>query len=77
MTFEKELTFLADILEVKKDSILLNTPLNCLENWDSINALSFMAQADEDYGIAVSAKDLEQLATVEELLSLLRPGNKA
>lgn len=72
MTYENELRFLEDILEVEEGSVHLDAPIEKLENWDSINILAFMAQADDRYEVSVTAADLVKVKTVKELLNLLK-----
>ena len=72
MDFKKELDFLGDILEIDIDKFSLETHLDELENWDSVNILSFMALSDEKYGVTVTAEDLEKTIYVKDILTLLK-----
>lgn len=42
-----------------------------LEGWDSLAAVSFMALADETYGIAIAPRDLAACHSVDDLIALL------
>ena len=77
MAFKEELLFLEDILEVDSGSVSLEAPMDGLENWDSINILSFMALSDEKYNVSITADDLEKVKTVKDLLLLLKAGDSA
>ena len=52
-------------------SLKENQVLAGLENWDSMAAVQFIALADERTGITVSADQIANAKTVNELLSLL------
>ncbi|HLJ12842.1 MAG TPA: acyl carrier protein [Planctomycetaceae bacterium] len=60
---------LARLLEV--ESIEPGDSLRGFENWDSLTVLSLCATLDRDYGMSLSAQELNALTTVAELERLI------
>ncbi len=69
---EKFLEDIAEILEVSESDLRLDENFKDHESWDSLAQLSFMALADDDYGIIVSHIQLEQANTFRDLFELLK-----
>lgn len=60
---------MAEILALEEGAKLdEQTDLLGLEHYDSIALLSIMAMADEDFGTALTAADLETVTTVSSLM---------
>jgi len=45
--------------------------LNRLENWDSVAVVVFLAQADEEFSVSLSNKELTACRTVDDLWDLV------
>lgn len=42
-----------------------------LEEWSSLIALSVILMVDEEYGITIEGKDIENVSTIEELFNTI------
>lgn len=62
---------LEEILEVDEGSLALETELEQVPSWDSLAVVSFMAVADEKFGKRLSAKQLEKVGKVSDLVELV------
>ena len=60
---------LKKLLEV--DAIRPGDDLRSFENWDSLTVLSLCANLDANYGISLSAQDLQTVSTVHDLEQLI------
>jgi acyl carrier protein len=65
-----------NLLELDPGTIKGDEQLADLKGWDSLAVLSFMAMADANLGVLVSASALAKCRTVPDLLNLL-PGKIA
>ena len=60
--------FLLEVAEIlEEDSINPSDELNSFESWDSLAVLSVVALADAQFGVNMSAQELNDAKTVEEL----------
>ena len=69
MTASEFLRTLEQALEIDPGRIAGHESLNEIEWWDSMAALTFMAVADQELHVEVSAQ-LQQCKTVTDLLAL-------
>ncbi|HEY3963591.1 MAG TPA: acyl carrier protein [Planctomycetaceae bacterium] len=60
---------LKKLLEV--DSVQPEDNLRSFDNWDSLTVLSLCANLDANYGISLSAQDLQNVDTVQDLERLI------
>lgn len=60
---------LKKLLEV--DAIHPGDDLRSFDNWDSLTVLSLCANLDANYGISLSAQDLQTVNTVHDLEQLI------
>ena len=60
--FYVKLAELLEVNEVKPADVLADFPL-----WDSLTVLALVATLDSDYGVNMTAADLEKLGTAGEL----------
>ena len=70
MSPDSFLSELAEILEVEKSDITLETRLENLEVWDSINVLSYMMLVDEKLGRQVDPEAVKKSETLQDLYNL-------
>lgn len=70
---KKFLEIVADILECELDDISFETELNGEngENWDSLAIVSFMAEADSEFGKTLSPNEVGAVKSVKDLLDLI------
>ena len=62
------------ILEV--DSLILNSKLTELPEWDSLSSLSVLAMLDSDYGINLTNSDLKNFKDVCEFCDFVNEQSK-
>lgn len=43
-----------------------------LDQWDSLAALSIVSMIDDEYGLLISSRDFEKMATVEDVLNFIK-----
>ena len=72
MTTEKKIELLADMLDIDSESISLDTRLEDLEEWDSLNALNLIALVDEEFGKTLSADVVNGLETVADIINVMQ-----
>ena len=70
MTPDEFLANFADILEVSPDSISLDTQLDSLANWDSINVLTYMMMVDEKLSKQVDPEKVASAQAVSDLYTI-------
>ena len=73
MTSAEFYSKLEELTEVSPGSIKGSDLLEELAGWDSLAVLTFVAMADEVFGVSISAKQLEKSRTVADLAKLF-PG---
>ena len=66
---EDFITAITEILE--EESVELSDELDSFEAWDSLTVLSIIALCDSDYGVAVSAEEIDGSGTVQGLKDLI------
>ena len=68
---EEKIKFLLDAIESESlENVEPNTPLDDIEEWDSIGALMLISEVDDALGTTIYPEDLEKISTVEELINL-------
>lgn len=71
MKREEFLALLEELIEAPKGTLKSSETLESLENWNSLAVVSFMAMADEHYGVTLGAKQIADCKTVGDLLNLV------
>jgi acyl carrier protein len=66
---EEFLTEMAEILE--EDSVNPTDELKSFDSWDSLAGLSVVAMADANFGVNLSAQEIQRAVTVEDLYRLI------
>jgi acyl carrier protein len=61
---------LAELLEMAPRSLTGAEQLSDLESWDSLAVMSFIALADEHFGVAVAPRQIAACKTVNDLAAL-------
>lgn len=70
MTKQDLLAKLGELIE-KDEPLTGQEELASLDGWDSMAVISFMAMADDDFGVTISPKDVAASKTVNDLAALL------
>ncbi len=76
MTIENFVEKFAFAIEVEPASLNADTEFKALSNWDSLNALSVIAMADADYGVALSGEDVQSCTTINDLWNIVSARKK-
>ncbi|MGA1792015.1 MAG: acyl carrier protein [bacterium] len=76
ITIEEALAWIADLFEEPKENIKPETLRQDIPTWDSLGILTLMAKLDEDYDIILSEEELQNLRTVDDILSVMRRNGK-
>lgn len=71
MELTKKLSLIEEILDVEEGSLTAETPLDSVEEWDSIARLSLIAMLDDEFGKSISSKELKALRTVADILAYM------
>lgn len=71
MTLTSFCHLLDELFEVDEGTIKGNESLEALHAWDSLAILSFMALADEKFGVTLEPRALVACKTVPDLIALL------
>ena len=59
-----------DCIEISNNTVDLNTNFRELEEWDSLALLNLMAMLEDEYGVQISRKQLDELITLEDIYKL-------
>jgi len=62
---------MSEILEEDPKSISLQTRLDDLENWDSLNVLMVITHVDEHFGVELPIQELSSCQRISDLCDLV------
>ena len=71
MTIEEKITLIAETLDTYQDNIKPDAELKSIEEWDSMGVISTIAMLDRKFGKILSAEQIEELKTVQDILNLM------
>jgi len=71
MEKSKVLLALDELLELNPGTLKGPEKLTTYENWDSLTVISFIAFADEEFGIVVGSDAISKVQTVDDLVGLV------
>jgi len=57
--------------ETEQNQFTPSTDFRSLDEWSSLIGLSIIAMVDEEFGIALNAKDFRQVTTINDLYSII------
>lgn len=63
---EEFLEFIADVLEVNKDTLSLDTEQKDIETWDSLMQLRLVGEIETKYGIMIPMDKISKLTTLRD-----------
>lgn len=58
--------------ELDVNTVTPQTAFKELDEWSSLVALSVIAMADEEYGVALKGEDIRKAETVEDLFNIVK-----
>ena len=65
---EKFIELFKETLEIKEDTLQLDTKFRELEQWDSLAFLSVIAMIDEEYDVIIEGNDFKKLITIGDVI---------
>lgn len=71
MTIEEKITLIAETLDTDQDNIKPDAELKSIEEWDSMGVISTIAMLDRKFGKILSAEQIEELKTVQDIFNLM------
>ena len=71
MTIEEKITLIAETLDTDQDNVKPEIELKFIEEWDSMGMISTIAMLDRKFGKILSAEQIEELKTVQDILNLM------
>ncbi|HWP99578.1 MAG TPA: acyl carrier protein [Vicinamibacterales bacterium] len=72
MTLEEALGWLAELFEEPRGKLQASTRRDEIAAWDSLGQLVLMSGLDERFGIRLQQTELAKLASVGDILDILR-----
>lgn len=71
MDSQKALEWLTDVLAVNGRTLTMKDTRMSVSEWDSLGALLLLSRLEEDYGIILSADEVDKVDSVKEILEML------
>lgn len=71
MDLNKKLALIEEALDTEEGVLTPETPLDDVEEWDSITMLSLIAMLDDEFQKTISGKELKALKTVADILAYM------
>ena len=72
MNTQDAVTWIAEIFEEPPGGVSANTPRDDIPGWDSLGVLTLMAALDERFNILLSEEEMDGMANVSDVLTILR-----
>lgn len=72
ITTTEALKMLSDAFEEPIANLRPDRARDAVPGWDSMGALTLMAELDERFGIELSADDSKQMTRIDDVIQLLR-----
>ncbi|HUP08425.1 MAG TPA: acyl carrier protein [Caldimonas sp.] len=72
MTSQEALTWIGEVFEEAPGRITASTAREDIPGWDSLGTLSLIAALDERFDIQLSEEEIEGLASVGDIFTILR-----
>ena len=63
---------LSDLLDRDENDFTMDSTSFQFENWDSIAIINLAVALEDEYGISLSAVDVESLTSVQAIVSVLK-----
>ncbi|MBK1646332.1 hypothetical protein CKO25_17090 [Thiocapsa imhoffii] len=72
ITTSDALKMLSEILEEPLEKLTPEVLRDEVDGWDSLGALSLMAELDDRFGIILTAEESREMTRIDDVLQLLR-----
>lgn len=69
--FMNNIRKIEDLMDLEEGTLDESKKLNEIEEWDSISRLSFQILLEEEFGIQITGKELRELETVKDLITMM------
>lgn len=73
---ETVILIVANIMDVSEDEITLNSSVENVESWDSLNHLKLIVALEEEYNISIPEDSIFELNSVEDIVKYLETSGK-
>ena len=71
MDVKEKLALLEDMLDIDEGSLNAEMELDDVEGWDSMAKLSLIVLLDDEFGRAITADQVRDLQTIQDILVLM------
>lgn len=71
MTINEKLDLLEEVLDIKQGTLNEDIELDTLGEWDSIAAISVIAMFDENFGQALTTREVKAFKTVKDITDIM------
>lgn len=72
LTSEEAVRWLAELFNEAPEALKAETPRSAIASWDSLGVLTLIADLDEKFGIVLADGEVQRLATIGDILTVLR-----
>lgn len=69
---EDFLIFFADILEVDRNMVSMDTKQNDISEWDSLMQVRIVAEIEETYGVRILSEDVSKYNSILDFYELVK-----
>ena len=71
MTDKEKLAALEEIMELDADSLVPDTRLEDIEEWDSLSALSFVVFLGDEFSRQITGKEIRAMKTIADMMAYM------
>jgi len=71
MTEKEKLDLLESTLDIEEGTLIPETKLESVSEYDSLARLSLLVMLDEEFGVSLKPEKIKQLVTVSDILNLM------
>ena len=68
MTIDEKLNLIAETLDADRAGITQTAVLSTLDEWDSMGVISIIAMLDKKFEVVLTAEQIAELTTVQDIL---------
>ena len=69
MTIEEKIAVLEDMLELENGTLIVETKLSTVDEFDSMAKLSLIVISDEEFGKKLTGEQLREFKTIGDILT--------
>ena len=68
---DRFIEFVADVMEVEKSEIDMNTAYKDFKPWDSLMMLTLVMELEEEYGVSIPVEKLNYVKQLKDLYDIV------